>query len=87
MRILRTTVYKLIDGERDYQDKLNADGQGRILTAGEELCLIQTYVDKARRTFAETFGDDEERPTMDVIRKIAALCVRTMEHHRAPQRI
>jgi len=82
----RTNVYELIDGERDYQDELNSNGQGRVLTAGEELCLVQTYVDKARQVFAETFGDYEERPTMDVIRKIAALCVRAMENHRTPQR-
>lgn len=83
----RNIVYSLIDGERDYQDELNSDGRGRVLTAGEELCLIQVYVDKARQVFTETFGDHEEQPTMDVMRKIAALCVRTIENHGAPARI
>lgn len=82
----RKDVYKLIDEERDYQDKLNADGQGRVLTAGEELCLIQVYVTRAKEVFTETFGDHEELPTMNVIRKIAALCIRTMENHRTPAR-
>lgn len=79
----RADVYKLIDGERDYQDELNTAAN---IPIEEELILLRVYLRKAEDTYAATFNDPQEYPTMAFIRKLAGLCVRCMENHETPAR-
>lgn len=83
----RNEVYELIDGERDYQDQVwaeNAIENNNPLRVGEDLALIEVYLRKAFDTWST-----ERRPeieTMGIIRKIAGICVRSMETNCAPPR-
>lgn len=83
LKMERKEVYELIDGERDYQAEM---GARRVLPIEGEMLLLSTYLRKAETVYAETFGDPGEMPTMDVIRKIAAIAVRCMENHPTPPR-
>ena len=83
LNVSRADVYKAIDSERQYQD---ADVNISILSVGDELVLLSTYLQDAEHCFREHFGSAHEPPTMDVIRKLAGICVRCMEHHGAINR-
>jgi len=78
----RTEVYKLIDGERDYQNKLwNSDttiSQGQHSVA-EWLVYMQDYLSQAMNVctrHADPYARDE---AMKIVRKIAGMCVCAME--------
>jgi hypothetical protein len=81
----RADVYKLIDGERAYQDAQWPENEGpQPLTIGEEILLIEEYLARARAQWA-----GERRPemqAMSVLRKIAGIAVRAMENHGASSR-
>ena len=82
----REDVYKLIDGERAYQDGLGTDrveDNRQQRTVCEELVLLQVYVQRAMVVWANTPGDSEAEGMM---RKIAGIAVRCMENHDAPGR-
>lgn len=91
----RTQVYKLIDGERDYQDSrwgatLSSDrvpvpqqSNGGDRSIDEFILYIKGYADDAVQVAAH-FGDPNAK--LDPVRKIAALCVACMEQHGAPER-
>lgn len=84
----RETVYKIIDGERNYQDQQwseNAIENNNPLRVGEDLALIEVYLRKAFDSWST-----ERRPevkTMDIVRKIAGICVRSMETNNTQPRI
>jgi len=78
----RTAVFALIEDERQYQDNI---GCPPVSLEGE-LLLLGDYVDRARRAYAENFGDETETAARDVVRKIAAIAVRCIENHGAPIR-
>ena len=80
--IRRERVFNCIEDERDYQDALNTE----TMSVGEELLLMQEYLDRARRMYSDTFGQPHETPTLHIIRKIAGIATRCMEHHGAPER-
>lgn len=83
----RWDVYKAIDGERDYQDamRVGPDGRsdGRQKSVGDYLTLIRVYSAKADAAYSGNPGDG---PSLQEIRKIAAICVQAMEVHGAPRR-
>jgi hypothetical protein len=82
----RTEVYRLIDGERAYQDALYyVDGRtdGRQKSVGDYLTLIRAYSALAD---AEYTGNPGDKSALQVIRKIAGICVQAMEVHGAPPR-
>lgn len=82
----RVQAFVALDGERNYQESLHKKtGQDPISIPGE-LALLKTYLDKAFGTYAETFGDPGEKPTMDVIRKITAIGLRALENYGCPLR-
>jgi len=86
-KMTREEVYKLIDGEREYQKKLEEMSPETFpLPIAGELVLLRKYLRDAENIYAETFGDPKEQPTMDIIRKLAAICVRAMEGNGAPAR-
>jgi hypothetical protein len=78
----REDVYKLIDGEREYQNDIwDADIDSK--TVGSHLTLLDTYLRAAKDGYTYTDGN---RKALDTIRKIAALAVRCMELHDTPAR-
>ena len=79
---VRSDVYKAIDTERDYQDSLN----GRKLESGEEILLIQEYVERARLEWTEDFNENPDSPYLHMVRKIAGIAVRCLENYGAPLR-
>lgn len=81
----RTEVYKIVDTERDYQEKLRKAGRFEdvIHTVGEEVLMISEYADKARKAWVDNFGNEYG---LELVRKIAGMCVRCMENHGASPR-
>ncbi len=77
----RKDVYKLIDGERNYQDGLG----GKPLCVGEEILLAAEYLERARKEWTEDFNSPE-MGALAMLRKVAGIAVRAMENHGAPVR-
>lgn len=85
--VLRKSVYDVIDGEREYQERAwptTTNGpEDHWHTVGEEIVLLNRYVQKATEEWSDKSGDE---PALHVVRKIAAIAVRCMERHGAPPR-
>jgi hypothetical protein len=82
----RQEVYNVIDGERDYQDAQRPDRfTESVLPVSGELLCIRTYLGYADNSYTNNPGEAPIE-TLEHIRKIAAMCVRAMEHHGAPPR-
>jgi hypothetical protein len=75
--VLDHDVAQAIAEERKYQESMS----GKKLTVGEELMLMEEYVMRARQQWTDTFGDDTEAPTRDMIRKIITIGVRCLTNH------
>lgn len=78
----REEVYKLIDGEREYQNEIWGTDQDSK-AVGSHLTLLDTYLKEAKDGYTYTDGN---RKALETIRKIAALAVRCMELHDTPAR-
>jgi hypothetical protein len=85
MRATRAEVYHAIDSERTYQDRIwPAAANQPQLSIGEFVLMLDEYVARARKEWT-----NEKRPenlTLEVVRKIAGIAVKCMEHHGAPRR-
>lgn len=79
----RFEVFLTLDQERKYQDTLN---DGRILSIGEEILLIEEYAVKARAEWTLSF-EGVEWEALEHVRKMAAIALRCLEHHGAPERV
>lgn len=85
----RAEAFSAINSERDYQDKkwggtLSGGRPGDGSRTVDEFALyIAGYADDLVRV-ASHFGDTKAK--LEVIRKIAGLCVACMEQHGAPLR-
>ncbi len=83
----RQDVYTIIDGERDYQDKLKKgpDGRtdGQVKQVGAFLSLMQHAMSEAHKAY---YGKQGDGPALEFVRKIAAMAVQCMEIHGAPPR-
>ena len=80
----RSEVYTLIDGERDYQDKLGPERtDGRQHTVGDYLLMLDVYVARAKEAWVANPGDEQ---CLEIIRKCAGICVHCMEDWSAPAR-
>ena len=78
----RQEVYRLIDGERDYQDvRWQKPEHSHSVT--EYLVYVRDYVEDALHRVSHEDGDEGVRPHL---RKIGALAVACMEDHGAPPR-
>jgi hypothetical protein len=81
----REDVYKLIDGERNYQNHLGPDRTaGKSHDVGAYLTMLETYCRQARDSWTYNSGD---RPALVSVRKIAAIAVHCMEEHGGEARI
>ena len=80
----REDVYKLIDGERDYQNTLAPNRtNGRAKSVGEYVVMLQHYQNELVKAWTLNSGDEA---ASDVVRKIAGIAVHCMEDHGAPPR-
>lgn len=82
----REDVYIAIDTERDYQQERwgnNPHRQADDRQIDEFALYIARYTARLVEV-ATTAENDTDK--LDVVRKIAALCVACMEQHGAPQR-
>ena len=81
----RSKVYKIIDGERDYQDSLNPDWlhDGKPTIEGE-LLMMEEYLKYARTTWVTTYGD--EKAGLEEMRKVVGIAIRCFENHGVPER-
>lgn len=77
----RQEVYDAIDSERDYQDDLN----DHVQTIGEEALMMNEYVARVTREWTNEFTRPEV-VTLAEVRKLAAICVRCLEHHGSQNR-
>jgi hypothetical protein len=83
-KMKREDVYKLIDGEREYQDQLppsRTDGKPR--SVGDYLTMFRHYLNKADEAWTDNPGDWQ---ALDVVRKLGGIAVHCMEDHGAPPR-
>lgn len=90
----RNKVYKVIDGERDYQDKI-WDGTASSKNPSFEKGALDRTVDEFA-LYIKGYSDDlvqiashsdDVDKKLDVIRKVAGLCVACMEKHGAVKRL
>jgi D-aminopeptidase len=88
----RKEVYRLIDGERDYQDSRwdnhaetragKSDTLDENKSVAEWLNYLEFHLNEAKHA---VYALEPKKATAS-IRKIAALAVRAMEIHGAPER-
>lgn len=74
----RNEVYRLIDGEREYQQAI---GQPDEHDTGEWLQIMDYYMDQAWNE-----GEDTDNDRLASIRKIVAVGVAALEQHGCPPR-
>ena len=85
----RTDVYKLIDGEREYQDSrwnpttTTSDG---IHSVEEWMMFIEDYVSEAKHILSRESKQVADSKGMDIMRKVAAMSVCAMEQHETSPR-
>lgn len=87
MKATRHQIFAAIDGELDFQDagKGNSETDRTTTTVGDGVALIQAYANRAIVDFSGIHPAGREA-ALHTIRKIAALCVRTMIENGAPIR-
>lgn len=88
MKTSREEVYKVIDGEREYQKNFiepNPDRhQGELdHSVGDFIVMLTSYVREAQENWTRHGGVEK---SLNSIRKIAAIAVNCMEDHGAPKR-
>lgn len=86
MKASRNAVYKVIDGERDYQDAMGPERTelGGGYGVSGSLVMLQEYLSRATKAWVDNPGDG---PALEVVRKIAAIAVRCMEENGAYMRV
>ena len=78
----RTEVYKVIDGERDYQEmRRDRDGGQPAHTPTEFLVYMRSYLNEALESASRVWGADADPTILDKIRKVTALGVACMEEN------
>jgi hypothetical protein len=87
----REDVYKAIDTERDYQDKVwsQSNKSSNATCASAYILWMERYLHQARElasTTDETPGTPSCDTIMDVMRKVVALGVACAELHGMPER-
>jgi hypothetical protein len=83
----RDKVYEAIDSERNYQDKfvLPERQYYQTHTLGEFILMLNQYSAQAMSKWTH-HSDIEPPESLEEVRKIAAIAVRCMEQHGAPNR-
>ena len=82
---VRHSVYCLIDGERDYQDKLwGGAPHDASKSVGDFIIYMDRFLNKAKELYTTR---DSNKPALEEIRKITALGVTCMEYNVTPKRM
>jgi hypothetical protein len=86
----REDVYKLIDGERAYQDKRwsveTTDSEGKHSSPVEWIAFMEDYLLEAKHILSRNSVSVSYPKAMDIIRKITAMGVAAMEQIPTPAR-
>ena len=80
----RSTVYDIINGEREYQDNLwneHTTSSGGKHSPTEWLVYIQDYLTEAMSLASRNSNPEASENVMENIRKIGAMCVCAMEQN------
>ena len=86
----RENVYKLIDGEREYQDSIwncNTTSSCGIHTPEEWILYIEDYLAEAKHILARRSVATSYPEAMAIFRKVASMCVAAMEQRETPPRL
>lgn len=78
----RSEVYKLIDGERDYQDirwSKDTTASGGNHSPEEWFMYIEDYVNEAKHILSRENVQTAYPKAMDIMRKVTAMGVHAME--------
>ena len=78
----RKDVYKLIDGERDYQDsRWNRDttSSNGIHTSEQWIMYMEDYLNEAKHILSRQATQVADPQAMEIIRKVTAMGVCAME--------
>ena len=85
----RPEVYKLIDGEREYQElRWNKDttiSEG-VHSVEEWFLYIEDYINEAKHILTRNARQKSDQPAMEIMRKVAAMAVCAMEQHETKPR-
>lgn len=84
IKMQRSKVYELIDGERNYQvDYCKEKNYKESHELGEHILLMNEYSDRIRKLWTDNSGqiDEEKKIIIDEIIKLSAICVRCLEEH------
>lgn len=83
----RNEVYKVIDGEREYQDLQLGNAKRHVnqpaMTPGEFILCMEKCLNDARNAWYKPDGGEA---CLEFVRKVTALGVQCMELHGAPER-
>jgi hypothetical protein len=85
----RSDVYKVIDGERDYQDSMwNADTTASkgLHTPGEFLLMMEHYIAEARRAYCSAGEPQATTKMLDRMRCVTGLGIACFEQNGVPAR-
>lgn len=83
--VTREQVYRVIDGERAYQDRCGADHIRPDLMLGEHLLALEHNLAAARDLWYRS-SDGDYRLVLDSLRKVAAQAVLAMEENGVVER-
>ncbi len=85
--LTRQEVYDIIDGERQYQDsRVDPDPHRRGIafhSVGDFGIMLHEYMGRFDKAWVDGKGTND---ALEVIRKIAGICVKCMEIHGAKPR-
>lgn len=84
----RQEVYKLIDGERDYQDSRwqSCESKG-IHSYSEWILYMNDYLQEATHVCARVADPECREKVGNIMRKLAAMSVAAIEQNGAPPRL
>jgi hypothetical protein len=86
----REDVYKLIDGEREYQNirwiNDHSISGTHIHTPEEWIVYMEDYLDEAKHILSRIEGPGCYKDAMGIIRKVTAMGVAAMEQNDTPPR-
>lgn len=84
----RQDVYKVLDSERDYQEKMIADDKRpdmiKDLHVGDTITAIEYNLTKAKEEWYK--GSEPHQESIMYLRKVAGLCVQLGEKYGMPRR-
>lgn len=85
--MVRNDVFKLIDGEREYQDSVWGNSNKRERTPTEWFVYIEDYINEGKHILSREPDAIANDKAMEILRKVAAMAVCAMEETETKPRI